>query len=774
MCRRMWCQLGGAALVAFALVSSTAQAQTYSLGPQTDLLDSAYYAGGGRAAFWGSLNNAGTTVAFFGVDYTSGFTTEMYLVDMGNPSSWRKLTTGYPSIPNMVVAWTPDDSGFFTGPGLVNAATGVLTYPNHFGYELNDTTTTALPTNNWALIHAPIVSLPAGNAELDYVRLLQPTTASEFDSDGDAEGWTPINGLSAFTVSGGTLQCAITADDPYMRLDMSSSPFAASSSSTVTLRLNLPVRGTCQFLWTTQADPVEGGSKYQNFDSGPAGQFNDIAIDLSANAAWTGTITSIRIDFPHPVVRNLVALPILNNGASDTGRSPVLVTNFSPGTLTGNVDWPYVAPDASAVAFADYRSSSNPPAGDHGDVYNVMGLPDILSGATQAPASLADPRVIAIRTSESGNFAETPSLSQDGSLVLYQEDFNNLFRNNDFFNTLAAADVDIMVSNSNGSGSDYQIVAPLNQAVPTPTRGGTRLTYIASVGSPLAVHLYMTTLEVSVPIAGNTVGNPADNVVETAVPQQANDAAGTVVEIPASTTIDFPDGGPQEIQIQTPIDPVTPAQLPPSAPVDAIPVVRDFGPDGTTFSPPITVTINYTDQEIAGLDEANLVLYRFNELSGIFDIPVTVVARDLVNNTITFETDHFSVFGIGGKAPADTDGDGLYDDDEINVYNTDPDDPDSDGDGMTDGWEVQHTLSPLDDGTIDPENGPNGDPDNDGYINIIEFNSGSNPQDSNSIPMPLDGVRYVALLAGALLLTGCIGIRRMRHRRRAAEASPRG
>jgi hypothetical protein len=45
---------------------------------------------------------------------------------------------------------------------------------------------------------------------------------------------------------------------------------------------------------------------------------------------------------------------------------------------------------------------------------------------------------------------------------------------------------------------------------------------------------------------------------------------------------------------------------------------------------------------------------------------------------------------------SDRDGDGLYDDDETDVYFTDPDDPDSDGDGDDDGLEVFNDTDPND------------------------------------------------------------------------------
>ena len=75
----------------------------------------------------------------------------------------------------------------------------------------------------------------------------------------------------------------------------------------------------------------------------------------------------------------------------------------------------------------------------------------------------------------------------------------------------------------------------------------------------------------------------------------------------------------------------------------------------------------------------------------------------------------------------DSDGDGLSDYDEVITYGTNPNDPDSDGDGLPDGWEVQHGLDPLDDGSGNIDNGPEGDPDGDGFSNSLELELGSPP-----------------------------------------------
>ncbi len=49
-----------------------------------------------------------------------------------------------------------------------------------------------------------------------------------------------------------------------------------------------------------------------------------------------------------------------------------------------------------------------------------------------------------------------------------------------------------------------------------------------------------------------------------------------------------------------------------------------------------------------------------------------------------------------GPNDRDTDGDGLTDDQEVNVTKTDPTNPDTDGDGLTDGQEVNvHKPDPT-------------------------------------------------------------------------------
>ncbi len=63
---------------------------------------------------------------------------------------------------------------------------------------------------------------------------------------------------------------------------------------------------------------------------------------------------------------------------------------------------------------------------------------------------------------------------------------------------------------------------------------------------------------------------------------------------------------------------------------------------------------------------------------------------------------------------------------------------DNDGDGLPGAWEAQYGLDDNDNGSINPDNGAAGDPDNDTYDNLTEFDGGSNPTNSLSTPLDTD------------------------------------
>jgi hypothetical protein len=401
---------------------------------------------------------------------------------------------------------------------------------------------------------------------------------------------------------------------------------------------------------------------------------------------------------------DLVALPIWRDGQADPEREPVILTNLYSGGV--RCDWPFFAQDGSKIAFANYAGGA-PGSPDLGDIYVLKNVPSLIvapkAEGTQlsslAPSALTDTNIIPIHTTEDANYTHVPSFSEDLSLVFFAEDMNNVFRNNDFYNTLALADFDVVIAKADGSGEEVVLSAPGNQMLAGVTPGGVRVLYMAAVSD--AMHLYITTLDIATGVVGTQQGEPVDNDIETTEAQEASDASGTVVSIPSGVLIDFPAGAPQEIQISTPVE-VNETPLLPG--VQGVPVVREFGPDGTNFNPPITITISYADAEVEGFDEGNLKVFTRDTESGVYDIEVTTITtRDLVNNTISFTVDHFSSFSLG--AEIDTDGDGI----------PDGDDPDDDNDGIPDGEDA----NPLDtdndgiDNADDPDDDDDGIPDGD-------------------------------------------------------------
>ena len=93
---------------------------------------------------------------------------------------------------------------------------------------------------------------------------------------------------------------------------------------------------------------------------------------------------------------------------------------------------------------------------------------------------------------------------------------------------------------------------------------------------------------------------------------------------------------------------------------------------------------------------------------------------------VALEEFRVQIGGRTGGASMDLDVDNLV----LNVFKAG--EGDSDGDGLADLWEKKFNLSTDDDGSVDPNNGPGGDPDEDGLTNLEELTLGTNPVDDDS------------------------------------------
>ncbi|MBI4668037.1 MAG: hypothetical protein HY747_02445 [Elusimicrobia bacterium] len=153
-------------------------------------------------------------------------------------------------------------------------------------------------------------------------------------------------------------------------------------------------------------------------------------------------------------------------------------------------------------------------------------------------------------------------------------------------------------------------------------------------------------------VAGN-VGTSATHyqfTVKTSVnPAEQNvfvSVEGVRVEIPAGAV-----SATTQIIIQAP---ATTPPAPPSAPnFRATPVVRDIKlADGTrNFQKEIIVTLPYTANDAAGLDESSLRLFFYDDSGGYWALIGNSTA-DTTNKTVTGRVTHFTLFRIMEYTPA--------------------------------------------------------------------------------------------------------------------------
>ncbi len=75
-------------------------------------------------------------------------------------------------------------------------------------------------------------------------------------------------------------------------------------------------------------------------------------------------------------------------------------------------------------------------------------------------------------------------------------------------------------------------------------------------------------------------------------------------------------------------------------------ICTDFGPDGTTFNSPATITIPYDDTIVT--DENNLRVYTYNSIEGYWE-EVQTVSINTINNVITAKVSHFTRASVQEK-----------------------------------------------------------------------------------------------------------------------------
>ena len=139
------------------------------------------------------------------------------------------------------------------------------------------------------------------------------------------------------------------------------------------------------------------------------------------------------------------------------------------------------------------------------------------------------------------------------------------------------------------------------------------------------------------------------------------------------------------------------------------------------------LNVNYT---LSKLDTQYITIHllMLTDLNPETTYHFKVSCTDQFNNGPTVSED--SQFRTTRAGEEDTDGDGL----------TDSDDPDDDNDNIPDDWELLHNLDPKNPADADI------DLDNDGYSNLREYLSDSDPRDATSTPVSIRDTRAPILI----------------------------
>lgn len=172
-----------------------------------------------------------------------------------------------------------------------------------------------------------------------------------------------------------------------------------------------------------------------------------------------------------------------------------------------------------------------------------------------------------------------------------------------------------------------------------------------------------------------------------------------------------------------------------------------------------------------GIVKHNSLIYTINSYDGL-----AIYAIDSDSDGL-YDDEELYVFLTDPLNP-DSDYDDLTDMEEVVLYCTDPNDNDTDDDLMPDGWEVDNDLLALiDDSEEDPDNDAltnieeynygtdpqNADTDGDGFLDGDEIANGSDPLDPNNTPaVGVELFAYICL--GTIALTTILFVYRRKKR----------
>jgi len=376
-------------------------------------------------------------------------------------------------------------------------------------------------------------------------------------------------------------------------------------------------------------DPAEG--PVRDFNS----PFHDIPLKLPLPVGKTLSPQILKLPWGDAVLcanwGNIGYIPIEPDGQAVPGAPGLFLTNFNPRELfVAGGTWSY---SGNKIVFMAIENLKVNPV----NVYILYDVEDILDGFAPPPRSPHDPRIKKVSPGKGCQVAG--GFSFDESLVFYQEDMNQTWHS-EFPTLYWGSDFDLFYADAleGAPARPTQIQLPGSQVFLRVSPEGNRLAYCNyEFGDTPAEHRYemsVVSFDIEADIDADLGGVLIDN-------------SGTNLILPPGVLENN-----LKVRISTPLSIRDEAEiLEGETPLLAMRLIDAGGLEHPKFIEPMTLTIRYTDDEVAGLDESMLEIYYCDETDP--EHPVWVPLGGTVDpdhNEITVEIRHFSKFSVGASA----------------------------------------------------------------------------------------------------------------------------
>lgn len=139
-------------------------------------------------------------------------------------------------------------------------------------------------------------SAVGGQWDIDYLRFQSvKLPCYDWNTDGDAEQWTPLNDFTPFIIKDGLVKTTVTGDDPYLGIS-SLKGVIGERDKTIKIRMSATKGNFVSIFYATDSAPFYAEVRRIDFTITPDGQLHDYEIQVGDHPGWKGKITQLRLD----------------------------------------------------------------------------------------------------------------------------------------------------------------------------------------------------------------------------------------------------------------------------------------------------------------------------------------------------------------------------------------------------------------------------------------------------------------------------------------------